>query len=136
MQSKVTALNLEPLFRRLSQSTFRQKIALNDKDYFYFQTKGHEIIAKHAADFIKDRIAPAYPNHDGKQTPWRGHPVFVAQHATATCCRSCIAKWHQFSKGIALSDEQQSYLVQVIMYWLNSAKIQPRKDTSGNLSLL
>ncbi len=29
----------------------------------------------------------AEPRNDGKQTPFRGHPVFTAQHATATCCR-------------------------------------------------
>lgn len=129
-------LNLDPLFQRLSQSNFRQGIALNGKDYLYLQIKGKETIAQHAADFIKNRLAPAHPTNDGKQTPWRGHPVFVAQHATATCCRSCLAKWHQINKGIALTNEQQSYLVQVIMYWLNSPKIRPRKDTSGNFSLL
>ncbi len=29
----------------------------------------------------------------------KGHPVFVAQHATATCCRECIRKWHKNTTG-------------------------------------
>ena len=48
----------------------------------------------------------------------RGHPVFIAQHATATCCRGCIEKWHKFKKGVELTPEQQNYLVEVIMEWI------------------
>lgn len=49
-------------------------------------------IRQHAKDFIANREAPAYIANDGKQTPMRGHPVFIAQRATATCCRECMAK--------------------------------------------
>ena len=45
----------------------------------------------------------------------RGHPVFIAQHATATCCRECIRKWHKMQPGKELSRVQQDYLVDVIM---------------------
>lgn len=48
----------------------------------------------------------------------RGHPVFIAQHATATCCRGCIEKWHKIPKKIELSDNQQKYLVSIIMEWI------------------
>ncbi|HFE7615161.1 TPA: DUF4186 family protein [Salmonella enterica subsp. enterica serovar Newport] len=64
------------------------------------------------------RLAPAHPANDGKQTPMRGHPVFIAQHATATCCRGCLAKWHQIPQGEPLSKAQQQYIVSVIHYWL------------------
>jgi hypothetical protein len=76
-------------------------------------------ILKHAADFIATRLAPAAPFNDGKQTPWRNHPVFVAQHATATCCRGCLQKWHQIPKGKALTVEEQAYIVQVIASWFS-----------------
>ena len=69
-------------------------------------------------DFIAKRIAPADISNDGKQTPMRGHPVFTAQHATATCCRGCINKWHKFPKGAQLTKEQQKYLVDLIMQWI------------------
>lgn len=69
--------------------------------------------------FIRDRVAPAEPVNDGKQTPMRGHPVFIAQHATATCCRGCIEKWHKFPQHRELTQTEQEYLVSVIMEWIN-----------------
>ena len=50
-------------------------------------------------EIIFKREAPAFIHNDGKQTPTKGHPVFVAQHATATCCRECIRKWHKIQPG-------------------------------------
>jgi DNA-directed RNA polymerase subunit F len=32
------------------------------------------------------------------------------QHATATCCRECISKWHKLQQGRELSQVQQDYL--------------------------
>ena len=72
----------------------------------------------HAADFVEKRLAPAYPDNDGKQTPMRNHPVFVAQHATATCCRGCLEKWHAITKGRELSPEEKRYVIDVIRHWL------------------
>ena len=107
-----------PLWDRLQQSSFRRRFKLSGPDLIYAQKKGPHVIAEHAADFIQQRLAAADPKHDGKQTPWRGHPVFVAQHATATCCRSCMEKWHHIPKHTALSAEQQQYVQNVIMMWL------------------
>lgn len=110
--------SLEPLFVRLSRSPFRSRFRLGVKERQYCIEKGAPVIARHAADFVAQRLAPALPNNDGKQTPMRGHPVFIAQHATATCCRGCLAKWHNIPPGVALSDEQQGYVVDVIYHWL------------------
>ena len=63
-------------------------------------------------------VVSAYIVNDGKQTPMRGHPVFIAPHATATCCRECIRKWHKMQPGKELSQVQQGYLVDVIMTWI------------------
>ncbi|WDW77953.1 DUF4186 domain-containing protein [Salmonella enterica] len=109
---------LDPLFARLARSTFRSRFRLGIKERQYCWDKGAEVIDKHAADFIAQRLAPAHPANDGKQTPMRGHPVFIAQHATATCCRGCLAKWHQIPQGEPLSKAQQQYIVSVIHYWL------------------
>lgn len=103
---------------RLARSNFRSRFKLRAKELDYIKDKGLDKIRSHAVDFIRDRVAPAEPVNDGKQTPMRGHPVFIAQHATATCCRGCIEKWHKFPKGIQLTDNQQEYLVNVIMEWL------------------
>lgn len=105
------------LFARLARSTFAHA-SVWGKERQYCLDKGPEIIDRHAADFIRQRLAPAAPINDGKQTPMRGHPVFIAQHATATCCRGCLEKWHAIPHGRALSEPEQDYIVQVIHRWL------------------
>ena len=103
---------------RLRGSTFRAKFRLGKKDIGYLQEKGFETIRSHAEDFISKRLAPAFPENDGKQTPFRNHPVFVAQHATATCCRGCLQKWHSIPKGKPLTDAEVEYVADVIMLWI------------------
>lgn len=106
------------LFEGLVNSKFRSGFHLKQKDIDYINEKGLDTIRRHAEDFIAKRIAPAKVLNDGKQTPMRGHPVFIAQHATATCCRECIRKWHKIRPGRELSKIQQEYLVDVIMVWI------------------
>jgi len=106
------------IFDKLATSKFRSKFKLKQKDFDYIEQKGLDVIESHAKDFIAKRIAPAVIPNDGKQTPMRGHPVFIAQHATATCCRGCILKWHKFPQGTELTSEQQEYLVKIIMTWI------------------
>ena len=108
----------EDVFAKLEKSDFRRKFKLKETDKKYIAEKGLDVIKSHARDFISKRMAPAYIPNDGKQTPMRGHPVFIAQHATATCCRGCINKWHKFPKGVDLTQTQQDYLVDLIMCWI------------------
>ena len=105
-------------FTALDKSKFRSSFHLKKKDIDYINETGIDTIEKYAKDFIKERVSSAYIPNDGKQTPMKGHPVFVAQHATATCCRGCIEKWHKIKKGTQLSEAQQDYLVEVIMRWV------------------
>jgi len=102
----------------LSKSKFRSSFHLKDKDRNYIALKSLDKIEEHAFDFIRKRLAPEVILNDGKQTPMRGHPVFIAQHATATCCRSCLYKWHGISKNKNLSEEEISYIVKLIMRWI------------------
>ena len=106
------------LFEGLGASKFRSSCHLKQKEIDYINEKGMDVIREHAKDFIAKREAPAVIPNDGKQTPMRGHPVFIAQHATATCCRECIRKWHKIKPGKELSQIQQYYLVDVIMTWI------------------
>jgi exodeoxyribonuclease V alpha subunit len=103
---------------RLAKSKFRSSFKLKSKDLEYINKKGLEEIKKHAEEFIKERLAPAFPKNDGKQTPFRGHPVFIAQHATATCCRGCLEKWHNIPKSKVLNDEEIRYIIDIIMSWV------------------
>jgi hypothetical protein len=102
----------------LKQSKFKSKFGLTQKDRDYISTKGLETIKEHTFQFVNSRIAPEFPKNDGKQTPMRGHPVFIAQHATATCCRGCIQKWHGIEKGRALDDVEVDFVVALIMGWI------------------
>ena len=102
----------------LSKSKFRSSFHLKAKDIKYIHEKGMEKIKEHAYDFVNNRLSSAVILNDGKQTPMRGHPVFVAQHATGTCCRGCLEKWHKIPKGVELTDNQVNYVVALIMEWI------------------
>ena len=106
------------IFDKLAKSDFRSKFKLKQKDKDYIFQKGLNTIEQHAYDFISKRLAPADIPNDGKQTPMKGHPVFIAQHATACCCRGCLSKWHKIPNGIELTQSQQDYVVKIIMEWI------------------
>jgi Domain of unknown function (DUF4186) len=111
--------DLTELFTALNQSAFRRRFRLRGRELDYFRQKGMVVILEHAADFIEKRLAAAEPLNDGRQTPMSHHPVFIAQHATATCCRGCLQKWHGIAKGQALSIEEKQYVLDVIKEWLS-----------------
>lgn len=109
---------LDELFAGLAQSAFRRSFRLKGKDLAYLQEKGLPEVMHHARDIIGRRLAPGMIPNDGKQTPYRGHPVFVAQHATACCCRGCLQKWHRIPAGRPLTEEEGEYVLQVLQRWL------------------
>jgi hypothetical protein len=123
----------EDLFDALSRSTFRKKFKLGREEQTYLHMKGRAAVMQHALDFVRSRLAPAFPVRDGKQTPLRGHPVFIAQHATATCCRGCLEKWHGIPRGRALVDEETNYVVDVIGRWIERA--DPTAPDTGERTL-
>lgn len=120
MKQPLLMRNLDELFAALSKSAFRSQFHLQGKDLVYLQTKGLPTVITHAGDFIAKRLTPEMIKNDGKQTPFRGHPVFVAQHATACCCRSCLEKWHRIPKGCALTPDEEAYVLKVIERWLHN----------------
>jgi hypothetical protein len=115
---------LDNLFAALARSKFRRRQRLGPKDRAYLRQKGLPLVLEHARQFLAERLAPAEPRDDGRQTPMRGHPVFVAQHATATCCRGCLAKWHRIPPGHALTPEQIDYVVRVLERWLRTQEAE------------
>ena len=117
-QSKST-VDLEDLFDRLSRSRFRSSFRLGKSEQRYLRERRLPLVLEHARRFVKQRLSASLPQNDGKQTPMRGHPVFVAQHATATCCRSCLNKWHGIRKGTKLATDEIDYIVAVIEHWLH-----------------
>ncbi len=110
--------NHTQLFAALARSRFRSKFALGPADVSYVRSRQMDELAAHARKFITERLAPAQPANDGRQTPTKGHPVFIAQHAVAACCRSCLAKWHHIDKGRPMTEAQIDAVVDVICTWL------------------
>jgi exodeoxyribonuclease V alpha subunit len=102
----------------LLKSKFRKGFKLDDKDREYLSSRGQDMVMLHARDFISKRLAPAQIPNDGKQTPFKGHPVFKAQHATATCCRGCLLKWYKIPKGRELTGKEIDGVAAVILEWL------------------
>ena len=110
--------SLDDKLDAIARHPFRTKFHLRGRDRATAELRGPATMRLHARDLIARRLAPAEPRNDGKQTPYRGHPVFVAQHATATCCRSCLERSHQIAKGRELSREEVGYVVDVICRWI------------------
>jgi hypothetical protein len=117
--------DLDDVFRGLAGSAFRARFRLGPAERAYLEAKGLPTVLSHARDFVARRLAPAAPARDGKQTPFRGHPVFIAQHATATCCRGCLEKWYAIPRGRELGAAEQAHAVAAIERWLQE---QPREE--------
>lgn len=112
----------DELFAALARSKFRRRFRLGAKEASYLNEKTLAIVLEHGRRFVIERLADAQPKNDGRQTPMRGHPIFVAQHATATCCRGCLAKWHRIPQGQPLTPEQIAYILAVLARWLTSCR--------------
>lgn len=108
----------EEALRRLGRSKFRSGFHLNEQDREYVRQKGMDTVRTHAEDFVRNKLAPAEPTNDGRQTPMRGHPAFIAMHATACCCRGCLNKWYSVPLGVELTEDQQKRIVGLLMLWI------------------
>ena len=120
---------IKNIFDKLSKSKFRSSFHLKDKDILYIEDKGIDKIRNHAYDFVTKRLADTSNVTDGKQTPMKGHPVFIAQHATGTCCKRCLEKWHYISKNKNLTDDDIKYVVDIIMSWIEKEYNNYKKTT-------
>ena len=131
-----TLADLDDVFARLARSAFRQRFKLSRREREYMRANGKETVLAHARAFIAQRLAPAHPANDGKQTPFRGHPAFLAQHATATCCRGCLAKWHGIPTGRVLTADEQAHVVSAIERWLDMQVAGDKPGIQQSLQLL
>lgn len=114
-------MNKEIIYQKLnslSKSKFRSSFHLRKYMIDYIDEKGIDIIKEHTIKFIEEKLAPANPKNDGKQTPMKAHPTFIAMHACATCCRTCLEKWHNIPKNKSLSREEKNYIYVLLMTWI------------------
>lgn len=106
------------VINKLQKSNFRSSFKLKQKDIDYINEKGMSMIKRHAVDFINQKLAPANPENDGKQTPMKNHPVFIAMHACACCCRTCLYKWHKIPMNKELTKDEKNYIYGLLIYWI------------------
>jgi hypothetical protein len=114
----VSVQDIDTRLDRIGRQAFRSTFHLRGRDRATAELRGLATMRRHADELVASRLAPANPRNDGRQTPYRGHPVFVAQHATATCCRSCLESWHGVPPGRALDRVERDYVVDVIVRWI------------------
>ncbi|KMY85886.1 hypothetical protein BUMB_01549c [Candidatus Paraburkholderia calva] len=112
--------DLDAVFEALAGSAFRRHFAPGVREGRYLRERGMRTVLAQAHELIARRLAPQAPLNDGKQTPWRGHPVFIAQHTTATYCHSCLAQWHGIASGKVLDDEERRHVIAAIERWLRA----------------
>lgn len=116
----VSMHSYEEIAPRLAQSKFRSRFRLGRRELACIAEKGFPVIEAQCREIIRRRLGPAVIPNDGKQTPWRGHPCFIAQHATGCCCRGCLRKWHGIPEGRALSDEEISAIAALLLGWIRA----------------
>ena len=113
MKQKIINQKLE----ELSKSKFRNSFHLRKYMIKYIDDKGMNTILNHAYDFVNQKLLVLKSN-DGRQTPMKAHPVFIAMHACACCCRSCLEKWHHIPNDKRLSNNEINYIVSLILEWI------------------
>ena len=113
---------IENKLNSLKKSKFRSSFHLRKYMIKMIEEKGIDRVEKHCEDFIEKNLAPYSIKNDGHQTPMKAHPVFIAQHATATCCRGCLEKWYKIPKNRVLTEKEKKFIKALIMEWIVKEK--------------
>lgn len=116
--AKLTDQQWGTLKKKLSDDGRLDKFVLGEPEQEYVTSRGIEILRLHAADFVNKRLAPADPKNDGRQTPTKGHPVFIAQHACGCNDRSSVEEFFGFEMGRELTEKEVDMIVDVILRWI------------------
>ncbi len=126
--------NTDPM-ARLRANTFRRSFHLGQLELLQLEKYGWPLIREHAEKIVRERLNKT-PEHDGKQTPYKGHPVFVAQHATATCCRKCLFQWHRIPLFRDLTSEEVGMCMTLILRWISTQEDKARAQERPVLQTL
>ena len=92
---------------------------IDDKAHRHAIRKGRLRLLAAARQRLVKCLAPANPPRDGYQTPLAGNAIYYAQHAVATCCRTCLEYWHGIPKGRELTPDELEYSLQLVTFYLN-----------------
>jgi hypothetical protein len=96
-------------------------VELDQRAINYARRKGRLGLRDAVRKRLSTSIGGALPFHDGFQTPREnsGNPIYYAQHATASCCRKCVEKWHGIPQGRELTDSEIDYLKDLALLYID-----------------
>lgn len=86
----------------------------------YGTRKGRIALLNGTTRFVRKHVGPPKDAFDGRRVPWpdktpeKMNPYYYAQHATATCCRSCIETWYGIIPEESLSDQALAFFTALI----------------------
>lgn len=115
-------LDAEHTFEALQHEWIRHHFfhePIDDQAVRHAQRKGRDRLKEAARTRLEKSLAPANPFRDGQQTAFTGNAIYYAQHATATCCRTCLEYWHGIPKGYALSPGELDYCTKLVELFLD-----------------
>jgi hypothetical protein len=102
---------------------FWETVTLDARRLAYARRKGRSLLRSAAAKRIRSYIGPAAGGFDGRQTPREtsedGNVIHFAQHATAVCCRACVADWHGIPKDRPLTTAEIDYFTSLVMMYID-----------------
>lgn len=101
---------------RLKSSKFRRSFYLNQLEKKIIRENGFIEYRKKAHHLVVPRLSKK-PSNDGRQTPFKGSPIFKAMHATASCCRKCLFKWHRIPEYKTLNEREVNFVLNLITKW-------------------
>ncbi|MFD0084201.1 DUF4186 family protein [Priestia megaterium] len=114
--------DIEYLFKSLKYELIRHHlwhVDIDQRAINYGRRKG-KIKLKEAVINRLNRHLKGLPNNwDGRQTPFEGNIIFYAQHATATCCRKCVAYWYGIPSDRELTSHEVQYFTDLIMKYVD-----------------
>jgi hypothetical protein len=129
-------------FRALKHEMIRNHFfheTIDEGAVAYARRKGRIKLREAVRNRLERYLAPSEPVRDGFQTPFTGSPIYYAQHATACCCRTCLAYWHNIPKGRSLTEKEVQYCEALIDLYLKQRlpklrdepeKVPPRRRTA------
>jgi uncharacterized protein DUF4186 len=94
-------------------------VDIDDQARDHALRKGRAALLGSVANRIAKSVGVENPYRDGQQTPFQGNVIYYAQHATASCCRTCIEYWHGIEKGRPLTSDEQDYLIQLVTLYID-----------------
>ena len=122
--NKLRDMPADELFAMLQREWIRHfffHLPLTERVRKFAYRNGRDGLAQSASQQLRSgRMIGYSPRWDSQQTAMlRGTIVHWARHATATCCRRCIAYWHGVPMAATLNENDIAYFQYLILRYID-----------------